>query len=162
MREYKVNLNEPPTIIRDVVNFIELAHNPIRVVLILRSEFSLFLGDKNIAIEYIEGLMSAMPYSVDILPDFLDKTVGGPERVSDLVDNFNKSFQVTIKESEYFGSLLLTPDSKSKLSEYIKDPFSEAAENDFLGSLEQIVSSSEERLEKEYELLKLYMNKVIT
>ncbi len=162
MLEYKINLNEPPVIIMDVVNFIELAHNPIRVVLILRSEFSLFLGDKNIAIEYIDGLMNAIPYSTEIIPDFLDKTIGGPDRVSGLIENFNKSFQVTIKESEYFGSLLLDPDSKSKLNEYIKDPFSEKAENDFLGSLESIVSESEGRLDKEYELLKLYMARIIT
>ncbi len=162
MREYKINLNESPVVIRDVVNFIELANNPIRVVLILRSEFSLFMGDKNIAIEYIDGLMNAIPYSSAILPDFLDKTIGGPERVSGLIENFNKSFQVTIKEGEYFGSLLLTTDSKSRLNEYIKDPFSSDAENNFLGSLESIVSDSEARLEKEYELLKLYMARIIT
>jgi hypothetical protein len=57
---------------------------------------------------------------------------------------------------------LLDPDSKLKLNEYIKDPFSEKAENDFLGSLESIVSESEGRLDKEYELLKLYMARIIT
>ncbi len=162
MKEYKINLNEPPIIIKDVVNFVELAYNPIRVVLILRSEFSLFLGDKNIAIDYIDGLMSAIPYSTEILPDFLDKTIGSSDRVTKLVENFNKAFKVTIKESEYFGDLLLTQDAKVKLGAYINDPFSGTAENDFLGSLESIVSESESRLDKEYELLRLYMARVIT
>ena len=161
MNTYKINLTSPPVLIEDTIDFVELAQNPIKTVLMLRSEFSLFMGDRHVAEDYINGIMLSLEFDASVLPSFLDKTVGDSEKVNGLFSHFNESFQITIKETEYFGSLLLSPSSKEKLGHYIENPFDENCQNEFIDSLQKIVTESEARLDKEYDILLKYISEAV-
>ena len=162
MIELEVDLNTKSDLVFDTIDFIDLANNPIKSVLILRSEMALFQGSKNRAEEFTDNLTRGINASPDILPEFLEKTLGiGYAKIEDVFIGFNMMFNKTSKEMKYFGNLMLSDVAQSKLVDYIDNPSDSIKQQDFLHSLADIVNKSQDKVDEEYDAIIKFSNQVI-
>jgi hypothetical protein len=162
MQELTVDLNSKPIKVENTIDFIEFSRNPVKTILILRSEFALFQGSNNMALEYIERISKGTYYSSDILPEFLQKTIGEPDKVPHLFEHFNRQFVYTKKEMKYFGALFLNDDAQSKLNNYLSNPSDLTHQEFFIESLSEVIQQSEENIATEYDTMIKYMNQVVS
>lgn len=149
-------------VLYETIDFMTICENPVKAILILRSEIALFQGVNNKSDEYIETIMRGIEYSTEVLPDFLSKTVGGKEKVEGLFINFNNVFLQTSKELKYFGPLLLSDDSIDKLNDYIKNPDDIDVEISFLQSLSDILKGSEDKIKNDLDVINKFVAQAIT
>jgi hypothetical protein len=161
MERIRIKLNARPEYIEKTIDLIELARIPVKTVLLLRSELALFQGSNNRSAEYIDKITLGTHVSVEVMEDFLAKTIGNKEKVPGLFLHFNNSFEDTAKEMKYFGSLLLSSQSHNSLKEYLRNPEDENSKDEFLLSLKETIKSSEENLTKERDILNKYLQRVI-
>lgn len=162
MQALTVDLNTQPIKVEDTIDFIEFTRNPVKTILILRSEFALFEGSNNMALEYIERISQGIYHSSDILPEFLQKTIGEPSKVPHLFHHFNQQFIYTKKEMKYFGALFLNNDAQSKLNNYLSNPSDLTHQEHFIESLSEVIQQSEENIANEYDTMIKYMNQVVS
>lgn len=162
MQELTVDLNTKQIQVEDTIDFIEFSRHPVKTILILRSEFALFQGSNNMALEYIERISKGIYESDEILPEFLQKTIGDKSKVPDLFHHFNRQFIYTKKEMKYFGSLFLNDTAQSKLNNYLSSPDDIAYQEEFIESLSEVIQQSEERIATEYDTMIKYMNQVVS
>lgn len=162
MKELKIDLNAKPLFIENTIDFIEFTKNPVKTILVLRSEFALFQGSNNMAIEYIDRISKGMYHSPDVLPEFLHKTIGDSSKVPHLFAHFNTQFAHTRKELKYFGTLFLNDSAQEKLNNYLSNPLDLSHQEAFIGSLSDVIQQSEENIANEYDTMIKYMNQVVS
>ena len=162
MELIKIDKNFTTPIMYDTLNFYDFCGQPVKSILILRSEIALFQGVNNHSDRYIRVITDGINSDIEVIHSLLEKTIGGSEKVKSLFINFNKVYEQTSKELKYFGPLLLSDNSMESLTTYLESPGDANVEVQFLSSLGDMLVESEERIKSEIKTINRYVAAAIS